>query len=590
MGIIKQSQVPESTGDAIQSEIVFNSAPVSVENPFPTDGDSVYTKDVLSTVPDVGAIFENLGTVDNVGPYSFYISFKRIVYASAIGIGCNDIAAGFGQSITVELLGSADEPRAIVQSTTGNVRSRLVEFTPAAFKALRITFNDNTQIKVTGLTIRKEIAVESHIQGRDVDGKVRNIQSSRLGSLHVRLEEYQGDAFGRLRVSEPYTEFDNSLTSPMADSFFWSELPVGVGTSGTYTRSTSSYTMNVPATNGTARVRSTKQRFKYQPGKSTMILITGVVAPEIGTRKRTGYVDFDNVGLGVITHQPQNGVFFEMDWPVGAPAPLISWNIVNNGIVTEKVFQAAWSEDVCDGNGSTEFTLNLFGTNIFYIDLEWLGVGAVRCGFANQRGELIKAHIFRHSSSTFIDVYMRTANLPISWSIESLGNAGSIKQICGTVISEGGFNPKGIFGTVTSPLTGSAILNGTFRTVLGIRLKPEYFEFSVEIDSIAILVPTNGDIQWELLFNPTITGTPVWTDVTDSAIQFSSSILPFTGQQRRITAGVISERSNSASPEIQNSLRIGKSLAGAMDTVWIVCYAIGQNETVHAVMNYRELI
>lgn len=73
--------------------------PVNVQNPVPTDGDSVYTKDVWIDESDIGDfsgsindLFNNLHSVCTnstaTNPKLLFIHFNRTIVSNAIGLGC----------------------------------------------------------------------------------------------------------------------------------------------------------------------------------------------------------------------------------------------------------------------------------------------------------------------------------------------------------------------------------------------------------------------------------------------------------------------------------------------------------------------
>ena len=413
-----------------------------------------------------------------------------------------------------------------------------------------------------------------------------NFEATQRGSFPVALQEYQGDAFGRLRVSEPFTIFDNSLTHPDSDSLYWSELVNGTASSA-YERSTSKVTMTVAAISDYI-VRQTKQRFKYQPGKSHEVLLTGLLSTESGVRKRVGLCDYDNVNLATISNAPQNGVFFENNGGV------LSWNIANNGVITETVTQSNWNFDICDGNGISGFTLDIDDTNIFFLDMEWLGVGAVRCGFVSNSGEIIVCHQFQHASNGFTDVYMRTANLPLSYEVTAVSGTGSLKQICASVISEGGFNPQGNTLSIRNSAS-QGVTSASKNAILGIRLKAEYFEYSVIPLVIGLLSETGTELNVSLHFNPAYTGTPSWNNLSNSSIQWAEGEFPVTTDGiRQYDAWVSStakQSSEAVDTEVDTALRIGKGLNDVLDEIWIVVENIGADDTeIWSSIKFRDLI
>ena len=114
------------------------------------------------------------------------------------------------------------------------------------------------------------------------------------------------DAFARLRISEPFTLFDSKQIwndPDLADSvenfpLFWDNQEIsGGGTSTLFQVNRASTTLSVSNTTAGTRQRQTKQRFNYQPGKSQLVILTGLMSNEgAGITKRYGLYD-DNNGL-----------------------------------------------------------------------------------------------------------------------------------------------------------------------------------------------------------------------------------------------------------------------------------------------------
>jgi hypothetical protein len=567
--------------------------PINKQNPIDVDGESVHVSDIdfansdfTNWVGDPENMFKSPfsasivnSTSDN--PKIIDIAFNRTVKALQIGLGENN--GGDFSNIKISLLGSGGTVRALFDNSSDNTKitSKNIQFNNELFNKVRIEFAIADTVSLSNITIQKSKYNVSQIQGEDNLGRFQNVKISQRGSLNVALQEYQSDAFGRLRVSEPFTIFDNSLTTAVSDSLFWSTLTNGTA-SGSYVNLNSRYDMSVLA-DGDYIVRQTKQRFKYQPGKSHAILITGLFGAPLNTINRVGYLDYDNIGLATITNSPQNGVCFQNN------SGILNFCIYNNGVLTESVSQANWNVDKLDGTGDSEFILDVTSTNIFFIDMEWLGVGAVRVGFVSPAGQIIVAHIFQHASNGFSDVYMRTANLPISYSLTSTGGSATTKQICSSVFSEGGFNPKGIFLAVQSPIAGTTCSADTLETILGVRLQEDSFEFSVEIDNISVLAESSGDGRWYLLFNPTLVGTPTWADVPNSVLQQSGSNLDVSEENLIVAGGTFSSDTDAFSSDIQTALRLGKDLLGNLDEVWLAIYPY-TTEVMHGFVNLRQNI
>lgn len=255
------------------------------------------------------------------------------------------------------------------------------------------------------------------------------------------LSKNNFDAFGRLRVSQPFTLFD-SQNRYAADPSFDTAL-TGSGTS-TFLTNESAVSLAVTTASGDKVIRQTKRYFPYQPGKSLLVLSTFVMAAaKTGLRQRVGYFDANN---GVFLQR--NGAelsFIVRTYTSGSPSD------------TRKVAQSSWNGDKLDGSGASGITLDTTKAQIMFVDFEWLGAGSVRCGFIID-SQYITAHTFDNANEVS-EVYTQTATLPLRLEIENTAataSSSSMKQICSTVISEGGYEQTSIERVArrTTTLTG----------------------------------------------------------------------------------------------------------------------------------------
>jgi hypothetical protein len=136
-----------------------------------------------------------------------------------------------------------------------------------------------------GQVVRNNQQFETHIQA-DHRGQLVK-QGPDSGAV---------DAFGRARVSEPFTLFDNILRYDKGLDQ-WNEIIAGSGTS-THLPNESSVALAVTAS-GDSVLRRTRRRFPYQAGKSLAIMQSFVGAPlASGLIQEIGYFD-DNNGIMV---------------------------------------------------------------------------------------------------------------------------------------------------------------------------------------------------------------------------------------------------------------------------------------------------
>lgn len=267
----------------------------------------------------------------------------------------------------------------------------------------------------------------------------------------VRQSPGTSDAFGRQRVSNPTTLFDSQQqydTSPL----LWDSTTSGSGTV-THSANGAAALCNVTTTSGDAVVRQTRAYHRYQPGKSHFVLTTFVMAaPEANLRQRVGYFDADN------------GVYLEQ---TGTTINVVLRSKVTGSVVNTAVPQASWNID-------KYYDLDLEKAQIFYVALEWLGVGSVQVGFVVD-GQLVPVHQFNNANN-ISNVYMTTANLPVRYEINATGTLSggkSLQAICSSVISEGGFeDERGYPFSAANGVTSIGVT--TRRPILSIRPKATF--------------------------------------------------------------------------------------------------------------------
>lgn len=308
------------------------------------------------------------------------------------------------------------------------------------------------------------------------------------GSTNVTLGYTpQVDAFGRLRVSQPFTLFDSNQRYTLDDNFVSNTASGG---SVTYIPTQSSANLTVTNTTGSYVGRETKYVFTYQPGKSILAMMTFVMAPasDSNLRQRVGYFGTDN------------GFFLELRDQLY----IVQRSNVSGTIVETSVPQSQWNYDTMTGYGPSGYTLDITKSQIFWLDMEWLGAGNVRTGFIIN-GQFFPIHIFQHAN-LIPNAYITTGTLPIRYEIESLTGSGpvtsNLTQICSTIMSEGGYDPPfQLFSNLT--VYSSTLAANTWTPVMSIRLVPSRLDAVAQIRQVdlAITSGTTQTIYWALWGN-----------------------------------------------------------------------------------------
>lgn len=323
------------------------------------------------------------------------------------------------------------------------------------------------------------------------------------------------DAFGRLRVSEPYTLFDSFHR--FSDNGLWA-TNTGVGGAAVFSSDEGLVNLNVTVASGSFVQRETLKVFAYQPGKSLLVLTTFVMSPaKTGLSQRVGYYGDDN---GFYLELADNTLSF------------VRRSSVTGSIIETPVDQANWNYDKMDGTGPSGITLDITKAQILWMDMEWLGVGSVRMGFVIDDVIYI-SHVFRHANVE-PTTYITTACLPLRYEIENTTGtigASTLKQICSTVISEGGYELRGeaysIGTTITAPY--NMTVAGTYYPLMSIRLKSTNLNGIVIPTGIGCLPISTGTYEWRLIEKGVTTGGSWISLGADSIVEYNITGTSFTG-------------------------------------------------------------
>jgi hypothetical protein len=403
-----------------------------------------------------------------------------------------------------------------------------------------------------------------------------------MSTTIVNNNNPQLDAFDRLRVSNPFTLFDSSYL--YKDNGKFDTSITGSGFTGCAT-GTSIVTLNIDALANTNVIRQSYKVFPYQPGKSLLVMNSFVMdTPKTNLVQRVGYFN------------SQNGVYFECD---GTGYNMVLRSCPTGTSIQERrIYQSNWNIDTLTGEGESGIILDVTKSQLFIIDFEWLGVGSIRTGFAFN-GVITYAHTFNNAN--FINsTYMQTATLPISYQIFNTGatsGSSTLKQICSTVLSEGGYQAKD-GQRYTGPglnLTLKTIAQApTITAIASIRIKSERPSAIVIPSDVNINVNTTDTICYYLISNGTLGGTPAFSSYsTTSNVEVDTSATTVTGgniiKQGFATSSNQSISSiNISDPDVFN-YQLGMSISGTSDVVTLAASSYGSTADIFATLGWYEL-
>lgn len=311
------------------------------------------------------------------------------------------------------------------------------------------------------------------------------------GQANVRFAEGSPsmDAFGNLRVSSARMIGAYEYTNDSMDDLFTDHADGG-GTI-TYQPYNSTVTLTTTSASGAIAERTSNRYHYYQPGTGNLIILTLALGDsgKEGNLRGWGYGNHFNglffkltgttlsVAMHTTTNSPTHtktatgtsgqytitvsdtanlsvgmfglgdGLTFESKITditglvVTFNHPLyddVAGNVVFVAVQITNIDQVDWNGDKLNGTGLSGMDIDVTKANFYWIDLAWLGVGAVRFGVLAPDGSRVTAHTFKNPNIN-IGAYMQTGSRPIHYHNENLtatSGSSEMKLICCAVYSE----------------------------------------------------------------------------------------------------------------------------------------------------------
>lgn len=411
----------------------------------------------------------------------------------------------------------------------------------------------------------------------------------------------QLDAFSRLRVSQANTIFDSQQEYGLQTSTTWDASANGTFAAASTNGSASSAGNAVGPTNSNTRmtpvtvsttanhyaVLQSRQYSRYIPGKSHLILMTGVYGFTSGTSAR------------IVLRTSTSGSVSD----------------------SNQVEKADWNIDPLDGTGPSGKTLDLTKTQILFIQAQWLGVGRVVVGF-DIDGILVPVHQFLNANSLTVP-YTQTFNLPVRYEMRNTTTTtsarvgyfdayngcflevyktgvsppgGTIEAVCCSVQSEGGEEARGFPRSANMGTSATAVT--TRRPVLSIRAAALFNTLTnrcqIEMADYRLLAGSNSSL-YEIVIGGTLTGAAWATVGAASAAEYDITATAITGGTTVISDYVLSgsgstKGESSGLVDIRSPLVISQ-IDGALNTqtpISIVCTSLSGTSNINAAMNWHE--
>lgn len=353
-----------------------------------------------------------------------------------------------------------------------------------------------------------------------------------------------GDAYGRLRTSQPFTLLDTVHqydTSPL----YWDAITAN-GAAITFQPTLSGVLLSTTTANGSSVKFQTRNYLRYQPGKAQTIVATGLLGPKTNNViRRVGYYD------------DHDGLFFEV---TGTDIAVVRRTSTSGAPVDNRTTQAQWNVDKLDGTGPSGVTLNITKMQVFFIDFQWLSVGVVRWGF-EIGGQRVICNIEFHANVLTVP-YMATGSLPVRYELANVGAAAApntLLSVCSTVISDGG---QEILATPFGISTGAIVRTLNSSTPIPLLSIRPALTFNGLVNRALmtltdVQVIANAAIVFEVRLNSTLTGASFSQVDSNSVAEFDASATAIT-DGTRLFAGLVANTAGAGISE--SALGLGRQI------------------------------
>lgn len=394
------------------------------------------------------------------------------------------------------------------------------------------------------------------------------------------------DAFGRVRVSQPITIFEHLSRYTALSAYNDFDSLTANGGSILFKENESCIDLKVPTTSGARAVKQTYRYFPYQPGKSKLVFLTGVLDISGGDVNRVCKIGVFDDERDKTVDTGGDGFFFALS---GTTLVVGKRSSVTGTQIDTIIPQSEWNVDPMNGLGNSRVNINVSKTQIFFFDQEWLGVGSVRMGFVID-GVLYYCHKFHHANN-IDEVYTRSASLPIRYEIENsdtCSKGGILKQICSTIISEGGFSPQGDIRSANTGTTAS-VVSATDSPIIGIRVNPSYNRTSLTLKSIDLKLDSNQSILVQLIVNPTTVTGASWVSVNNSLVQYDTSATSLSGGTVLYT-GYLRDKGDSLNiADIANYIWASSNIKGISIPFYIIARSFSSTANTYCAVTWQEI-
>jgi len=403
--------------------------------------------------------------------------------------------------------------------------------------------------------------------------------STQSSSTYQPFKDRPLTAFGDLRVAELSPVFQGSFEYTVDNTDLNTNT---VTSSGTVTQASAMAVMTTTTNTASTAMFESKQHAKYRAGLGGVARFTALfTSPVSATEQYIGIAD-----------ETGSSAAFKNGFMVGYDGTSFGLHRFQNDSKTS-VAQSSW-DDPLDGTGATGMTLDQTKINVFFIQFQYLGAGAITLWVEDDdTGEIAKVHTIDYAN-TNTSPSVHNPNFHFTMWVNNAATTTDLvmKSSSYAYFIEG----KTSFIELHQPENSSGIKEKTTVTtevaIFTIRNKSTYASKTNFIDIVFLNVSGSieassannlGNIR--IVKNTTLGGSPSYSDIntSDSVIEIDTAGTTLTGG-KELFADLLAGKND----EFNKSLIDAKIILNPGDTITIAGTS-ANSATIDALLVWREL-
>lgn len=273
------------------------------------------------------------------------------------------------------------------------------------------------------------------------------------------------------------------------------------------------------ATNSSARL-SSKNNLHYRTGQGGLCLFTAIYTTGVAN-------SVQEVGLG----DNVNGFFF------GYNGTSFGINRRSNSS-DNYIPQTDWNKDKMNGTGRSGVTLDPTKGNVYKIQYQWLGFGAINFYIESQvTGSFVLVHQISYANQNTTTSVLNPS-MPVSFSVSNTTNNTNIVVRVPSIAAfvEGNLTDSGLVNAINNQKSGVT----TRLNILTIRNNATFGGIAnrkfVEPLFLSISNTSNADAVFSIILNATLGGVPLYTDISSGTSVVSYDVAGTTIANGRLVA------------------------------------------------------